>query len=1364
MFKNLMNKLAGSPYEREIARYRELVRQINEREKALLTELGIAPSGLPPVSEDIRAVLQERTRRFRGLVAERTAGIEDRDELRIAEREALDEVLPEAFAAVRVASMLTIGLRHFDVQLIGGIVLHEGKIAEMKTGEGKTLVATLPLYLNALTGRGAHLVTVNDYLARRDGGWMGPIFHLLGMSTAVIGKEQYSGLFDPDYVDPGGELEDERLVHWRPVPRRECYRADITYGTASEFGFDYLRDNTAVELERTVQRGHHYAIVDEVDSVLIDSARTPLIISGPAEQAASTYQRFAELVEKARLRRNTSDLEAGEEPDGDYVLDDRTQSISLTDRGTEKIERLLPEINTEAGQSIYDPEFYDLVHYLENALKAKYLFQRDKHYIVQDGSVILIDQTTGRPMPSRRYSEGLHQAIEAKEGVQVQRENVTIATITVQNYFRMYDKLAGMTGTAVTQAEEFDEVYNLDVVAIPTNVEYRADSGELETRKERDNGAQVITYWDRAISPDRPLFYKRIDYPDVVYQTIRGKFEAVVQEIAGLTAQGRPILVGTGSVEASEVLSAMLRKAGVPHEVLNAKNHQREALIVAQAGRLGAVTISTSMAGRGTDILLGGNPEGLASKLVNDRCFTIAALEKVVAAVINGNLEEARRITAGEREMDGAVVNWIDAANRDLIQQAQVEDIVTQVVHDVRGEPPYAHIPFDTLLQIVQQLDLALIDPKRINKAQQIAEAAKLPPSLIPELQFRLNRYRSLKGLLGQRGHIETLTQMLMEQHFNARAALVRAVLGDDLDEARRITQRIPGLPESLIEEIRQVQQDCREQRARVWELGGLHVIGTERHEARRIDDQLRGRAARQGDPGSSRFYLSLEDELMLRFGGERTRGLMERLNIPEDMPISANILSNAIEQAQSRFEAYNFEIRKNLIEYDEAVNRQRQIVYDERRAILAGDGSDLDEMVRRFIAETLETLVHRLRDNYEAWAMEEIQTVLDDFSNIETGAVNTRGVLGRVRSLFPRLGDAELEELLEIEDSEELIEALRDRVLDGIEQGYNVRMLHAEINRIVPLWPVLPPYGPRGLEGWDGFVDGCRRAFERYSRPLLPDHAASLSGQLEVDLEAVFREQLTWGGRGLSAGEMQAMLSRRAGVALEKVFSAVLADLDTDELIEVLLERVDDLLAIAREAPINGPESAGRTFEQRMYSIGAEELISYERALMLSMIDHEWRQYLLAIDELRQGIGLEAFGQRDPKVQFKRRAFEMFDKLRVDVQEGIARRFFSELPRHRQVIEAQQRQEELLDRLAQQGYRVQQRVTRRGEQVVKVARTLEKDVWSSVGRNDPCPCGSGKKYKDCHYRIVQQQARTVNPSAVSRAGGGGSKRKRRRR
>ncbi len=1365
MFKNILSALAGNPYEREIKRYREIVEQVNALEPAMQAR-----------SDD---ELRELTESFRERIRQHVQGIEEREERLAAEREMLEEILPEAFAAVREASARSLGLRHYDVQIIGGIVLHEGKIAEMKTGEGKTLVASLPLYLNALTGRGAHLVTVNDYLARRDGGWMGPIYHLLGLSVGVIGKEQYSAIYDPGYVDPGGDLEDERLVHWRPTLRKECYLAEVTYGTAPEFGFDYLRDHTLTDPARLVQREHAYTIVDEVDSVLIDGARTPLIISGPAARASEAYQRFAEIVENARLRRNTTDLQL-EEPDGDYVIDDRTQSVSLTDPGNEKIERLLSEIDTEAGQSIYDPQYYELVHYLENALKAKYTFKRDKDYIVQDGHVILIDQTTGRPMPSRRYSEGLHQAIEAKEGVLVRREDMTLATITVQNYFRLYDKLAGMTGTAITQAEEFDEVYKLDVVAIPTNVEYQAESGETEMRRERvadvmptlaswdyDVNEQVTTYWRRD-NPDRPAHFKRIDFQDQVYQSIAGKFEAVVHEIEEVNSAGRPILVGTGSVEASEFLSAKLKKLGLAHEVLNAKHHEREALVVGQAGRSAAVTISTSMAGRGTDILLGGNPEGLAAKYLAERLFDLAPFRELVADVVNGDLDAARKKANASPSMDEALVDWVAEANKDLMRKAQIEDVLGAVVDEIREDVTYRDVPYETLVKLIQQIDLAAIDPRRLERAREMAEAENIPLTLIPDLEHRLREYRSLSGLMGQAGQIDTLTRRLFEQHYNARAALIRAVLGNELDEARRITHTIPALPESLIEDIQAIRQDCEQDRHEVWHKGGLHIIGTERHEARRIDDQLRGRAARQGDPGSSRFYLSLEDELMMRFGGDRTRRIMERLNIPADMPISASILSNVIEQAQARFESYYFDIRKNLVEYDEAVNRQRQIVYDERTAILLGEGTELDQLVRRFLSQTLERQFDRLLDGYEDWVQGEIQAVIGDFSNIETGEVNTRGVVQRTLALFPRPPAAQMEELLAISDGEELSQALYDMVLDGIDAGYNLQMLYAEIARTVPLWPVLPYVSPQGIEGWEPFMAHLEAVFNRYARSLPAEERPAIWEPLSAALEKARRDFVAGLGRSSNINEVRARLTNQLGLALQDAFLAVLELAEPGELLEGLLERVDELLAIAKLSPegTDGDGAGGGEIdlvheaERRLFAVGEEQLPVYERALMLSVIDAEWRQYLTAIDDLRQGVGLEAYGQRDPKIEFKRRAFEMFDKLRQDVEEGIARRFFNELPHHRQVIEAQQQQEQALDNLSRLGYRVEQRVSRDKSGRTRVAQTVHKDLWSNVGRNDPCPCGSGKKYKDCHYRQIRERQQTVGQDEVVRGGG----RKRRRR
>jgi len=661
---------------------------------------------------------------------------------RLSQGSSLDELLPEAFAAVREAAKRTIGLRHFDVQLMGGIVLQQGKIAEMRTGEGKTLVATLPLYLNALTGKGVHLVTVNEYLARRDPYWMGPVYHALGLNVASIYPMQSPDertpalLYDPDFSSG-----DSHWPHFRPVPRKEAYQADITYGTSAEFGFDYLRDNMVTDLSQCVQRPLNYAIVDEVDYLLIDEARTPLIISAPDVEAGQRYQLFARLVPSLKK-------------EIDYTVDEKTRTVSLTDAGITSMERMLGREGQLKAPNLYDPANAELHRYLQNALSAREIYRRDHEYVVKDGQVIIVDEFTGRLMHGRRYSEGLHQSIEAKERVKVQQESRTYATITIQNYFRMYDKLAGMTGTALTEAEEFHKIYKLEVVVIPTN---------------------------------KPMV--RQDLPDQIYKDEKAKFKAVVREIEKLNKEGRPVLVGTVSIENSEYLSDLLTKKGITHHVLNAKQHEKEAYIVAQAGRPGAVTVATNMAGRGVDIILGGNPE-------------------------NGDKEA-----------------W-------------------------------------------------------------------------------------------------------------------------------------------------------RKEHERVIELGGLHIIGTDRHEARRIDNQLRGRAGRQGDPGSSRFYVSLEDEVVRRFGGDRIKGFLEWAGMDEETPIENSLVNKSIEGAQVRVEGYNFDIRKNLVEYDDVVNHQRELIYGERRKIISG--ADLKSNILSMVSDEVKGIVatYTTSEHGEGWDIE--------------------GLLGKVATILP--------------------------------------------------------------------------------------------------------------------------------------------------------------------------------------------------------------------------------------------------------------------------------------------------------------------------------------------------------------------------
>jgi len=743
MFKWLSNLLDSN--EKELKRFQPLVDYINSLE--------------PDFEKLTDAELRAKTDEFKA---------------RLKDGESLDDILPEAYAAVREAAKRTIRQRHFDVQLMGGIVLHQGKIAEMKTGEGKTLVATLSLYLNALTGQGSHLVTVNDYLAKRDCHWMGPIYHALGISVASINAQQTIGQNAPSYIyDPSYESEDQKWNFLRPVTRRQAYEADITYGTNNEFGFDYLRDNMVLDLSQCVQHPMNYAIVDEVDNILIDEARTPLIISGAAEEATKRYYTFAQLV--SRLNK-----------DEDYTIDERTRTTNLTEIGMTKMEKMLKREGLLKAPDLYDPSNYFLTQYLESALKARVLFKKDKDYVVKDGQVIIVDEFTGRLMFGRRYSEGLHQAIEAKERVKIQRESVTLATITFQNYFRMYQKLAGMTGTAATEAEEFHKIYKLEVVIVPTN---------------------------------KPL--NRSKYSDQIYKDEKTKFAAVTREIKQSHDQKRPVLIGTTSIEKSEYLSDLLKRNGIPHQVLNAKNHEKEADIIAQAGRLEAVTVATNMAGRGVDIILGGNPEGR--------------------------------------------------------------------------------------------------------------------------------------------------------------------------DEA-----------------------EWQEEHNKVVELGGLHIVGTEHHEARRIDNQLLGRAGRQGDPGSSRFYASLEDEILRRFGGDRVKGVMQWAGMDENSPIEHPFATKAMTNSQVQTEGYHFNIRKHLVEYDDVINKHREVIYAERRKILSG--ADLKANIISMVQDEIQSLVARRRSNV-SYEREEEQS-------------NLSGLLEDVSTIFPLPPHFRSDGLSELNDKQ-ITEKLTDYAIE---------------------------------------------------------------------------------------------------------------------------------------------------------------------------------------------------------------------------------------------------------------------------------------------------------------------------------------------
>ncbi|GIX21682.1 MAG: protein translocase subunit SecA [Gammaproteobacteria bacterium] len=904
MLHALVRKVIGSRNDRVLKQKYRLVERINALE--------------PSMQALSDAELREKTDVFRR---------------RLAEGETLDALLPEAFAVVREAGRRVLNMRHFDVQLIGGMVLHDGRIAEMKTGEGKTLVATLAAYLNALPGKGVHIVTVNDYLARRDAEWMGKLYRFLGLTVGV--------------VVPG-------MSH---AEKQQAYRADITYGTNNEFGFDYLRDNMAFSIEERMQRPLHYAIVDEVDSILIDEARTPLIISGPADDHSELYRKINKIVPQLEPQKS-------EDAPGDFVLDEKTRQAHLTERGHERIEQLLVKHGLlERGESLYDTANIVLMHHIDAALRAHFLYHRDVHYVVENNEVVIVDEFTGRKMPGRRWSEGLHQAIEAKEGVPIQSENQTLASITFQNYFRLYEKLAGMTGTADTEAYEFQQIYGLEVIVIPTH---------------------------------RPM--QRVDEPDKVFLTHEAKVKAIVADIQDCVARGQPVLVGTTSIEASEQLSKRLRKLGIKHEVLNAKHHEREAEIVRRAGMPGAVTIATNMAGRGTDIVLGGNLE--------------AELEELAAAGVT--------------------------------------------------------------------------DPERIAAAK--AE--------------------------WQRRHDQVVA------------------------------------------------------------AGGLRIIGTERHESRRIDNQLRGRSGRQGDPGSSCFYLSLEDNLMRIFIGERMAALMHRVSGPEDEAISHPWISRAIENAQRKVEAYNFDVRKNLLEYDNVANDQRRVIYQQRN------------------------------------------------------------------------------ELMEAEDISETIDALRRDVVNAL------------IDQYVP---------PGSLE-------------EQWQIP-----------ELEAAVEREFGEKLPireW---------------------LEKE-----PELEEQALRSRILEAVE------------------RAYRRKEEQVGPQIMRRVEKAVMLQVLDSQWKEHLAAMDYLRHSIGLRGYAQKNPKQEYKREAFNMFAELLENIKTEVVR-ILSRI---------QIREESAAERLEAQRRRAPQRMQFSHPQAAG-ALAGEADEPESppapqpvvrqgkkIGRNDPCHCGSGKKYKHCHGRL----------------------------
>ena len=1005
ILNTLLSKIVGTQNERELKRMRPTVTEINARESAYL----------PLTDEQLRG----KTDEFRA---------------KLAQGASIDDLLVDAFAAVREAGRRVLNMRHFDVQLIGGMVLHTGKIAEMKTGEGKTLVATLPAYLNGLGGKGVHVVTVNDYLARRDSEWMGRIFRFLGMSVGVI---------QHDMTD---------------AERKVAYACDITYGTNNEFGFDYLRDNMKFELSQFVQPGHNFAIVDEVDSILIDEARTPLIISGPADETTDLYYEVDRIIPKLKpgavTQGNVKPEEREElEKTGDFIVDEKHKTVTLTESGMARAESLLAHRLDPGG--LYDPANMPLLHHVQQALRAHSLFKHDVDYVIKDGQVVIVDEFTGRLMPGRRWSDGLHQAVEAKEKVKIERENQTLATITLQNYFRKYNKLAGMTGTADTEAEEFAKIYKLDVIVVPTN--------RTMLRKEE---------------------------PDAVYRTEKEKWEAIILDIIENQKTGRPVLVGTVSVDKSEKLSVMLKRRGVKHVVLNAKYHAMEAEIVAQAGRLGAVTIATNMAGRGTDILLGGNAEFMTRQ----QCMA----EQIADRLPKGE----------ERFIDDETFAY------------------------------YFHI--DSFYRVPRQRYLEIFE---ILKAQ------------------------------------------------------------------------------------------CDEEHEKVVALGGLHIIGTERHEARRIDNQLRGRAGRQGDPGSSRFYLSLEDDLMRIFGSDRISGLMERLGMEEGVPIEHNMVTKAIARAQKQVEAQNFGIRKHLLEYDDVMNKQRENIYTLRRQLLDGR-IDLGE---------------------------------DEF----------------------------------VGPHDYLMTAAQD-VLDALMDT------HCE---------------PKAHPGdWD--VVALKLALEE-------TFGLGVEDLQDVDPADLSRDDLR-----------DALWERIRGRYAQKVQQVGGEVLQLPEAVRETLIGTDRLAALSNAPEPERDEQAGRAVIEPI-----------ERNIMLQVVDTQWKDHLYSLDHLKDGIGLRGYGQRDPLVEYKKESFALFQAMRERVDDEMLRYLW----RLRPVVSdgsgqpvaarAPQRRATPVTTNRHSGAAPAAAVAARAAAAAMASdtprparvggddaevRTVRRDE-PKVGRNDPCPCGSGKKFKKCH-------------------------------
>jgi preprotein translocase subunit SecA len=952
------------------------------------------------------------------------------------------------------------------------------------------------------------------------------------------------------------------------------------------------------------------------------------------------------------------------------------------------------------------------------------MFQRDKKYVVQDGQVIIVDDFTGRLMPGRRYSEGLHEAIEAKEGVQVRRENVTVATITLQNYFRLYSKLAGMTGTAMTDSEEFHDMYELEVTPLPTNVDYIVSHGEmgLEERRRKVDGAEQV-YYVNPNDPDAMVFSKRVDFPDQVYGTKQAKDQAIIEEIKQVLEIGRPILVGTTSVEHSEKIHNLLQKQKIDHSVLNAKLHQSEALTVAQAGRMRGLTISTNMAGRGTDILLGGNPEGLSSEALEKELFDRQDLTQLAHRFLTEGTKEAQAYAQKHPKLTADLVGALENEKAEFDSAlSEIEEI--QVIGYLAKslQEPY-DIDFNQARSV-----LRLVRGGQLTAARELLADIDKDVAMVDDavrLTDLFTRYQVAAP--DPRKAASFLSETLFDKLYNGRAALIRALISEDRDEAERLVRIIPGFMPEIIDHVDEIIQQTERERNEIQNLGGLHVIGSERHESRRIDNQLRGRAARQGDQGSSRFFLSLEDDLMMRFGGERLRNFMARTNVPDDMPIESGLLDRIIESSQERIEGYNFDIRKNVVEYDDVMSQQRTAIYNQRRSILQSEDIDLDSQIGSSFEQSIDELIDNYLENYPGYVSGEIDRAVTDFSTDATDSINVNGVLVRMRALLPGVINLDRGELADV-DAEELTEMLMNLTYENLEEGTNLYQFLQAASRFIPLLPLVPNLGALLSQRPSGqlklrakvqvqFVSEVERVFNGFLAENID----------ERDKETIWNRTVDQLGDAFAQFNVEG-LSKQAIVKQQVGFRQKVGSILRDLLIDSLSSLDNDQLAGSLTNYVHTQQEIWRK------NIGEDEFRNFQRLLLLDAIDREWRDYLVAMDDLRREIGLEAFAQRDPKVEYKRRSFQMFADMRTNIDRAIAESYFHRIARHQAFIRQQEASVAYQEQLSQAGYQVVKKEKGRG---VELRRDTPK-----VGRNDPCPCGSGKKYKQCHLRQDLSQAK----------------------